>query len=285
MTRNHRSSKDSPSKISSQTNSSGPTIPATDSAADTDDKFRSFIENLPVLFYAVKPEPPYSPIYVSPAFDIFGYPLEEWLNDPDIWVKVIHEDDRKRVFAETVDSTNTGRFVQYEYRVICRDGSVMWVRDRGCLIRDPEGKLIHRQGVIADITLSKIAEEEVEKREKLYRTLAKSIPATAVLLFDADLRYTLADGEQLRLHEYSPEMFENRTIWEVFPEDIANEWSVHYRRALNGEHLNFEMQFQERWLLINLLPVRDEKNEIFQGMVMWQDITERRRCRRGPRRE
>jgi PAS domain S-box-containing protein len=146
------------------------------------------------------------------------------------------------------------------------------------LIRDQEGKLIHRQGVIADITLSKLAEQEVEKREKLYRTLAKSIPATAVLLFDSDLRYTLADGEQLRLHEYSTAMFENRTIWEVFPEDIANEWAVHYRRALNGEHLNFELQFQDRWLHINLLPVRDEKNEIFQGMVMWQDITDRRRA-------
>jgi len=43
----------------------------------SDDKFRSFIENLPVLFYAVDPEPPFSPIYVSPAFRIFGYPLEE----------------------------------------------------------------------------------------------------------------------------------------------------------------------------------------------------------------
>ena len=268
MTRNHRSSKSSPSKVRTQTTQESIPTSATAGAADTDDKFRSFIENLPVLFYAVKPEPPYSPIYVSPAFQIFGYPLDQWLNDPDIWVKVIHEDDRQRVFAETVDSTNTGRNVQYEYRVICSDGTVMWVRDRGCLIRDQEGKLIHRQGVIADITLSKLAEQEVEKREKLYRTLAKSIPATAVLLFDSDLRYTLADGEQLRLHEYSTAMFENRTIWEVFPEDIANEWAVHYRRALNGEHLNFELQFQDRWLHINLLPVRDEKNEIFQGMVM-----------------
>ena len=61
------------------------------------DKYRSFIENLPVLFYAVEPDPPYSPIYVSPAFEMFGYPLERWLNNPDIWVNVIHEEDRDRV--------------------------------------------------------------------------------------------------------------------------------------------------------------------------------------------
>ncbi|HKP70987.1 MAG TPA: PAS domain S-box protein [Pyrinomonadaceae bacterium] len=278
MPRKDHSRKDSPSKDRTRTKRKLSPSAAAHDAAETDEKYQSFIENLPVLFYAVEPEPPYTPIYVSPGFQLFGYPLESWLNDPDIWVRVIHEGDRQRVFAETVDSTNTGKPIQYEYRVVCADGAVMWVRDRGCLIRDPEGKVIHRQGVIADITLNKLAEQEVQKREKLYRTLAKNIPATAVLLFDADLRYTLADGEQLHLHEYSQSMFENRTIWEVFPEELANEWAVLYRRALKGEHISFEVMYQERWLHLNLLPVRDEKNEIFQGMVMWQDITERKRA-------
>ena len=76
MTRNHRSSTNSPSKVRTQTKHKGLAVPAKAGATDTNDKFRSFIENLPVLFYAVKPEPPYSPIYVSPAFQIFGYPLE-----------------------------------------------------------------------------------------------------------------------------------------------------------------------------------------------------------------
>jgi diguanylate cyclase (GGDEF)-like protein/PAS domain S-box-containing protein len=255
-----------------------PTDWTTDTTATGEDKYRSFIENLPVLFYAVEPTPPYSPIYVSPAFEMFGYPLDEWLDSPNIWLKVIHEDDRNRVFEETVDSTRTGRNVQYEYRVRAADGTVHWVRDRGCLIRDKTGRVTHRQGVIADITLSKLAEEEVEKREKLYRTLAKNIPATAVLLFDHDLRYTLADGEQLKNHGFSQEMFENKTIWEVFPGEIAEEWAVFYRRALTGEHIGLERKTDNGWVQIDLTPVKDENNEIFAGMVMWQDITERKRA-------
>lgn len=246
--------------------------------AGDNDKYRNFIEKLPVLFYAVKPEPPYPPIYVSPAFEIFGYPLETWLENPNVWLQVIHEDDRQRVFEETVESTNTGKNVQYEYRVIAADGTIFWVRDRGCLIRDENGKVTHRQGVIADITLSKAAEQEVEKKEKLYRTLAKNIPATAVLLFDRDLRYTLADGEQLKHHKFSQEMFENRTIWEVFPKEIADEWSAYYERALAGEHIGLERKTDEGWYQIDLLPVKDENDEIFAGMVMWQDITERKRA-------
>jgi len=41
-------------------------------SGDGEGKYRSFIENLPVLFYAVEPVPPYSPLYVSPAFEKFG---------------------------------------------------------------------------------------------------------------------------------------------------------------------------------------------------------------------
>ena len=36
------------------------------------DAYRRFIENLPVMFYAVGPEAPHTPIYISPEFEKFG---------------------------------------------------------------------------------------------------------------------------------------------------------------------------------------------------------------------
>ena len=279
MTRKNRTSNSALGETDSPTGKRSPetmTV-ATNVPPGGGDRYRDFIEKLPVLLYAVKPTPPYRPIYVSPAFEMFGYPLDEWLNDPDFWVRVIHEDDRKRVFEETVDSTNTGKNAQYEYRVIAADGTVHWVRDRGCMIRDADGNITHRQGVIVDITLSKLAEQELEKREKLYRTLAKNIPGTGVLLFDRDLRYTLADGEQLKHQNYSQELLEGRTIWEAFPEEAAEEWAVYYERALAGEHISFERKATHGWFQVDVLPVRDENGGIFAGMVLWQDITDRKR--------
>lgn len=120
--------------------------------------------------------------------------------------------------------------------------------------------------------------EELQKREKLYRTLARTIPRTAVLLFDHDFRYSLADGEQLVNHGWSQEMFENKTLFEVFPPEISDEWAVHYRNALAGEDVVLEMETDDGAFQISVLPVRDESGEIFAGMVMWQDITERKRA-------
>ncbi len=243
-------------------------------------QYRTFIENLPVLFYAVSPEPPHSPIHISPAFELFGYPIEEWMTNADIWLRVIHEDDRGWVMEKTRKAMASGGEIDYEYRIVTREGKLFWVRDRGCFIKDKSGNRTCWQGIILDITEQKLAEQELQKREKLYRTLVKNSPGTAVLLFDHDFRYTLADGEQLKKHNYSQEMFENKTLWEVFPEEVTEEWSGYYRRALAGEHVSFEADNKEGCFQINVVPVRDENDEIFAGMVMWQDIAERKKAER-----
>src|SRR5262245_61716399 len=68
---------------------------------ERDANFRALLENLPVLFYAVEPHPPFAPLYVSPAFASLGYPLEDWENNADMWLRVIHPEDSKRVLEKT----------------------------------------------------------------------------------------------------------------------------------------------------------------------------------------
>jgi diguanylate cyclase (GGDEF)-like protein/PAS domain S-box-containing protein len=137
----------------------------------TNATYRSFIENLPVLFYVLISEPPYSPLYVSPAFERFGYPMNVWTEDPNIWLKVIHPEDQKWVFSQTTESTESGEEVDYEYRLFGADGSLHWVRDRGCLIRDNDGKVVCREGVMIDITGRKEAEEALKQSETRFRNL------------------------------------------------------------------------------------------------------------------
>ena len=243
-----------------------------------DGTFRRFIENLPVMFYAVEATPPHTPIYISPTFEKFGYPLSDWVTKHDIWDRVIHPDDREKILDNTRAAMRRGESIDFEYRVVCKDKSVLWVRDRSCFIKDKDGKLLCWQGVILDVTERKQAQQELEKREKLYRTLAQTIPHTAVLLFDHDFRYTLADGEQLKKHNFSQEMFEDRTLWQVFPPEISKEWADHYERALNGEDILLDMENEDGAFQISVRPVRDENGAIFAGMVMWRDVTETKRA-------
>ena len=86
-------------------------------------------------------------------------------------------------------------------------------------------------------------EEELRRSDERYRALARSFPNGAVFLFDADLRYTLADGAGLADVGLSKEMLEGLTIWEALPPDTVAIVEPHYRAALAGEAHVFEAEF------------------------------------------
>lgn len=247
------------------------------------DKFRNLVETLPVMIYAAEPQPPYAPIYISPAFEAFGYSLEEWTRRADLWMSLLHPEDSERILRETDSMMNAKRETDLEYRVIAKDGAVHWVHDRGHFVRDKTGKLVCWQGVILDITTRKRAEEEAHRREKLYLTLAQNILNTSVSIFDRGFRYSIAEINLNNNYGFTSETVEGKTLWEFFPPDVCAEWSGYYNRVLAGETVNVEGERNGEFYQAYVLPVKNENDEIFAGMVLWQDITERKLSKKAPR--
>lgn len=167
-----------------------------------EDQYRGFIENLPVLFYAVSHVAPYSPIYVSPAFRRFGYPLQDWIADPEMWLKVIHPEDREWVFQRTDYSTESGEEVEYEYRIVDARGVIHWVHDRGCLIRNKKGEVLCREGVIIDITDRKKAEEEIRLTQDRFRNIFDNA-SDIIYIHDLDGNYLSINAAGERIFGYT----------------------------------------------------------------------------------
>ncbi|MEO6656547.1 MAG: PAS domain S-box protein [Pyrinomonadaceae bacterium] len=161
---------------------------ASSDPAASDATFRSFIENLPVMFYAVGPVPPHTPLYISPTFEKFGYPLNDWLTESDIWDRVIHPDDRENVLGNTRDAMRKGESIDFEYRVVCNDGSIIWVRDRSCFIKDKDGQPLCWQGVILDVTERKTASEALKLSEESYHRLFENAN-DIIYVHDLDGKY------------------------------------------------------------------------------------------------
>jgi PAS domain S-box-containing protein len=113
-------------------------------------------------------------------------------------------------------------------------------------------------------------------RGELYRTLARNFPNGAVILFDRQLRYILADGIGLTEIGLSSQMLEGKTIWQIFPEEVCQVLEPRYRAALDGEPSDFEVNFAGRIYHVHTLPIHDNQGEISTGMVMTQDITGRK---------
>lgn len=130
-------------------------------------KYRSIVESLPAIVYLAQPHPPYAPIYVSPNVTEFGYSTDEWSKRPDMWVSVLHEEDRERILSATEIAMRENLETDLEYRIVGRDGTIHWVHDKGRFVLDENNDQIGWQGVIVDITKTKAMEEQLRQSQKL----------------------------------------------------------------------------------------------------------------------
>ncbi|HVH53913.1 MAG TPA: PAS domain-containing protein, partial [Actinomycetota bacterium] len=91
-----------------------------------EEKYRALVENVPAVVYLVAPDDDRRTLYVSPQVErALGYPREEWLDQPDIWMELLHPDDREQTLAAHDTANETGQPWSREYRLIAADGHVV----------------------------------------------------------------------------------------------------------------------------------------------------------------
>jgi PAS domain S-box-containing protein len=140
-------------------------------------RYRDLIEQLPLVTYI--DEPAVAPsIYISPQIEgLLGYSADEWLGDPDLFVKLLHPDDRERVLADHDRAFAAGDSSwSFEYRLIARDGRTVWLRDDAVVVKDDEGKALYVQGFLMDVTKRREVEEALRKSEERLRAMFEDAP-------------------------------------------------------------------------------------------------------------
>ena len=145
------------------------------------ESYRALIEEIPALTYVAWADEAGSRAYISPQLTAMtGFSPGEWLAEPDMWVRRLHPEDRERVLRQFRDACATGGRFACEYRILDRDGRVVWWRDEGRVLPDPGGKARFVRGFVLDITEQRMAEESL-RRLRLYDQLT-GLPNRMMLL-------------------------------------------------------------------------------------------------------
>jgi diguanylate cyclase (GGDEF)-like protein/PAS domain S-box-containing protein len=124
-------------------------------------RFRSLVEQLPLSVYIDRLDEVSSNIYTSPQIEpMLGYSVEEWADNDDLFVELLHPEDRERVLAAHQRTHATREPLFIEYRLRTRDGRHIWVQDEARVVRDGHQYVL--QGYLLDITARRDAEEQLK---------------------------------------------------------------------------------------------------------------------------
>ncbi len=146
-------------------------------------KYRALVEQIPAVTYTAALDDASTTLYISPQIkSILGFSPEDYRADPDIWRKRLHPDDLNRVLIELKQSQINNRPFRSEYRMIARDGSVVWFRDDAVVVADSTGKPLFLQGVMVDITERKRAEEAIKESERRLSDIINFLPDATLVI-------------------------------------------------------------------------------------------------------
>ncbi len=223
--------------------------------------------------------------------EILGHRSIEFLDDPDLWVSLIHPDDVGRVLTAWRRTSEPGERFHLAYRMIARGGRLVQVLDDGAVAEDPQTGVRSWHGVVVDVTADRPAGPDLYEAEGKYRLLVEQIPA--VTYIDevpeddpADLSPLYISPQLESLLGYAPhEWLADPDLWSrvTHPADVAATEAAASRCFAAGTPLSIEYRMIARdgrtvWVReeASLLRGPDGTPKFWQGVYI--DITELKRA-------
>ena len=250
---------------------------------ETETLYRTLVEQIPAMTYLDRAEGAFESVYTSPQVeDMLGYTPEEWRTQ-EMWEKRLHPDDRERILAADDRLEEDGEPFNEEYRLLARDGRVVWVREEAVALRNEAGKPLFWQGIIFDITGRREAEEALKKSET---SLAEAQRMAHLGSWEWDPRTDELywSDETFRIYGFEPGEFAptfEKLLEVVHPEDRAMLKET-LQAALRGsatydlEHRVVRPGGEVRVVHRRAEIIRNERGEPLRMVGSIHDVTERK---------
>jgi len=196
-------------------------------------KYRALLEQLPAVVFMAYLDRGIGEAYVSPQIQaVLGYSQEEWLEDPVRWYEHIHPEDKKRWSTEAADMFLSGKPLRSAYRVIARDGRVIWFHCEAKMMRQEDGRPWFIHGVAFDISDLKQTEAQLQEERNFASAILDTVGALVTVL-DPQGRIIRFNRACERLMGYSFDEVEGKHIWDLCPTaEDADQFKASFQRIL-----------------------------------------------------
>ena len=209
-------------------------------------KYRALVEQIPAVVFMAYLDERIGETYVSPQIEkVLGFTQEEWLQDPVRWYQQVHPDDKQRWSTEAAQLFLTGEPLRSAYRVLARDGRVIWFHCEAKMIRREDGRPWFIHGVGFDITHLKKTEEALQQERNVVSAILDTVSALVVVLDPAGriIRFNRA-CEQTTGYTFAEVRY--KFVWELFTvTDEADRFRAIFEHMRAGQA---QSEYESHWV-------------------------------------
>jgi PAS domain S-box-containing protein len=212
-------------------------------------RYRALLEQIPAIVFMAYLDRGIGEAYVSPQIEEkLGFTQQEWLEDPVRWYQQIHPDDKARWSIEAAETFLTGKPLNSSYRVIARDGHVVWFHCEAKIVRHSHGKPWFIHGVAFDITEWKQTQDELREERNVLSTILDTVGALVVVM-DPEGQIVRFNRACEQTTGYSFAEVKGKNIWDLF---IFGEDTGHYEAAFKQLRTQrLARDFESYWVTRN----------------------------------
>jgi PAS domain S-box-containing protein len=225
-------------------------------------------------------------LYWGEGFEsLFGYKSQSNKGDIVLWYERIHEEDRPKIL-NSINKLIKGKNNNWteEYRFIKANGEIAFVRNKGIVVRDVNGKGLRMIGAMQDISLQKKEEQQL----RLFKSVITN-STDAVLITEAEPielpgpRILYVNEAYTKLTGYTSEEIVGKTprlmqgpLTSVAELNRLKE-AMKKWEPCEIEVLNYKKNGEPFWTNISILPLANESGIFTHWISIQKNITERKK--------
>jgi len=254
-------------------------VQAGEALAASEAKLRALVEQVPTTVYTESAETRET-LYISPQVEkLTGYTPAEWIADRYLWNRITYPEDLAALLAEDERTSVTLEPFHIEYRILTRDGRVVWIRDEAVMIQNQDETPLFWQGVMYDITERKQSEEQLRK---LSRAVDQNPVSIVITDLHGSIEYVNPKFSQVTGYGFSEALGQNPRILKsgnTTREEYKKMWNtILSGNVWQGELLNKTKSGETFWEFATIAPVFSEDGKITNFLALKENITERKRA-------
>ena len=247
------------------------------SLRDSEQQYRSLIRNIPGVSFRVLLDEHWTALFMSDAVEgLTGWPAQLFIAREKRIGELIHPDDVLTVERDVRASIAAGHSYVVEYRLIDREGREHWVWESGSAVLNDSGEPQWIDGVMLDITETKLRNAEYESTvEAISRVMG-------MIEFDLDGHVLTANPNLLALTGYSLDEIRGRHHSLFCHADYvaSDEYQAFWERLRAGEYdageyLRRGKSGRDIWIQASYNPIFDSDGKPFKIVKFATDVSAR----------